>query len=509
MTLYLKYRPKTLNDLDLTQVREELTNIAKSGQVPHALLFSGPRGLGKTSAARIIAKIVNCENLGKDGEPCNKCASCLAIDSGNHMDVFELDAASHRGIDDVRSLREGVKLAPAQGRKKVYIIDEAHMLTVEAANALLKTLEEPPEHVMFILATTNPEKIIDTVRSRAVNIAFARPTPDEFIRSLSRVVAGEGLKPEDGFLEALAELSEGSFRDAVKKLDALTLSGKALTVSALEGVSGGREVDELASFIFAKDAKGALGLIRGVDESGETDVLVEKVIQKMRQAILGTYGVGNGNIANVEADEVISFLSLLLDNLGKFSAVGGSVIPLELAIAKWCGVGTRQDEKKEGAKKAPELGKKKLNSNGDASSRERVEPKVEVAPVALANLEDDVWTKVLAEARPRNKSVEALLCSAKPISFDGNVLTIGVYYSFHKERLEAPTYRAIMDEIASSVFGKNIKVSCIVTKPPVQEVVRTKVDEGVVLAEPAGANPSLTTEAGKDIIKLAEEMFSN
>ena len=159
--LYLKYRPKNIDELDLKVAREALSEIVKSGNIPHAFLFSGPKGTGKTSAARILSKIVNCENRKKGAiNPCNKCESCKSIDKGASLDIIELDAASHRGIDDIRALKEAIKLSPSSSEKKIYIIDEAHMLTTEASNALLKTLEEPPSHALFVLATTNPEKLI-------------------------------------------------------------------------------------------------------------------------------------------------------------------------------------------------------------------------------------------------------------------------------------------------------------------------------------------------------------
>src|SRR3989344_3080265 len=221
MTYYLKYRSQTLDQLDLEKVRDQLQKIVSSGRVAHALLFSGPRGSGKTSAARILAKVVNCEIRDtdkdkdkqsltlrdkqsltlrdkqsltlRDREPCNKCGSCVAITKGSSLDVIEIDAASNRGVDDIRTLRETVKLSPISARMKVYIIDEAHMLTTEASNALLKTLEEPPAHAMFILATTAPEKLLDTIRSRSTLINFYKGTVPEVIRSLKRVVKGEKL----------------------------------------------------------------------------------------------------------------------------------------------------------------------------------------------------------------------------------------------------------------------------------------------------------------------------
>jgi DNA polymerase-3 subunit gamma/tau len=206
MAYYLKYRSRKLKELDLKSVRDALTEIVLSENIPHAFLFSGPKGTGKTSAARIIAKVINCENRKKSSvEPCNKCEQCKLIDSGGNIDVIELDAASNRGIDDIRTLRDAVKLSPAQAKSKVYVIDEAHMLTTEASNALLKTLEEPPEHVYFILATTNSEKLIGTIRSRTTEIKFRKAEPEELLRSLKRVVKGEKIKVEDEALMMIAK----------------------------------------------------------------------------------------------------------------------------------------------------------------------------------------------------------------------------------------------------------------------------------------------------------------
>lgn len=187
MSLYLKYRPQKISDLDLDSVRETLSKMVESGKIPQALLFAGPRGTGKTSAARILAKVLNCEeNLEKIKEPCNRCGQCTSITNGSNIDVIEIDAASHRGIDDVRALIESAKLAPARARNRVYIIDEAHMLTLEASNALLKTLEEPPSNAYFILATTEPEKLIPTIRSRTTIVNFKKASKKEIIFSLEK-----------------------------------------------------------------------------------------------------------------------------------------------------------------------------------------------------------------------------------------------------------------------------------------------------------------------------------
>jgi len=251
MTFYLKYRPQKLDDLDILSVRNTLVNILKSGTIPHAYLFAGPKGTGKTSAARILAKAINCESK---NPPCNKCDQCVSITNGTNIDVIEMDAASNRGIDDIRALRDIIKLAPAKAKSKIYIIDEAHMLTIEASNALLKTLEEPPSHVYFILATTNPEKLIETIKSRTTLIQFTKATTEETKRSLKRIIKKEKfitksvmlIKNEE--LDQIIKLSEGSFRDAVKLLELY-----AKDSGFLKNV-GSFNVDELIKSLFEKNS---------------------------------------------------------------------------------------------------------------------------------------------------------------------------------------------------------------------------------------------------------------
>ena len=255
MVLYRKYRPQLLSELDLLETREKLAKTLKSSYRPHAYLFSGPKGTGKTSAARIVAKALNCVNPPAGGEPCNKCESCISITEGRHMDVIEIDAASNRGIDEMRDLREKIRLAPSTAKNKVYIIDEVHMLTTDAFNALLKTLEEPPEHAVFILATTEPDKLPDTILSRSTKFSFSKATNSEISHAIGRVVAGEKIKIEEDAINLIADYADGSFRDGTKILEQ-AINQKALSFAQVSEMLGWDSATAIDFLLLLKERNG-------------------------------------------------------------------------------------------------------------------------------------------------------------------------------------------------------------------------------------------------------------
>lgn len=238
-TLYRKYRPKTFSEIvNQDHVKKIFINSLENNTISHAYIFAGPRGTGKTTVARILAKSLNCENR-QGVEPCNKCSACLSIDNGNFMDVYEIDAASNRGIDEIRKIREAVGYHAAQGKYKVYIIDEVHMLTKEAFNALLKTLEEPPENVVFILATTNPEKIPPTIISRCQVIDFKNIEIDKIIERLKYVSEKEGFKITDDALLLIAKRANGGLRDALTILEQVVrYSDGTITIDTIKNALG-------------------------------------------------------------------------------------------------------------------------------------------------------------------------------------------------------------------------------------------------------------------------------
>lgn len=284
MALYRKWRPDNFANLvGQDHVSRTLANAIKSGRIGHAYLFTGPRGTGKTSTARILAKALNCEH-GPTTEPCNKCEACQRINSGSSMDVFEVDAASNRGIDEIRDLRETVKFAPVNGRYKVYIIDEVHMLSRDAFNALLKTLEEPPAHVVFIMATTEVYKVPATIQSRCQRYDFKRITIDDIFNRLKTVVADMDIEVEDDALRMIAVKADGGMRDALSILDqCIALSEQSLTIDRVQqllGLVGKEWLDKLVGALQSKDAATVLTMVDEIIRTG-----------KDLQQVLGELGI--------------------------------------------------------------------------------------------------------------------------------------------------------------------------------------------------------------------------
>lgn len=296
LALYRKYRPKTLEDLlGQESTVQILQNSARQNHFAHAYLFYGSRGTGKTSTARLIAKLLNCEKRHADpkfqaeGEPCNKCGSCLEIDSNTSLDVVEIDAASNRGIDEIRNLKENLRVAPTGGHHKVYIVDEVHMLTGPAFNALLKTLEEPPAHVVFVLATTEYEKLPATITSRTQRFIFKRLPKSIILSKLENIAQIEKIKIDPDALDLLAAAGEGSFRDAESLLDQIASSGEKITLSAVEKLTGRigfKKVEQLTDLIIKTDTAGVLKALSEIQEEGYNVVqLARDLIHYLRRVV--------------------------------------------------------------------------------------------------------------------------------------------------------------------------------------------------------------------------------
>jgi len=365
LVLYRKYRPQTFAEIiGQEHVVQTLTNAISSGMISHAYLFSGPRGSGKTTLARLLAKAVNCQNRKKgEAEPCNQCPSCTEIMAGRSLDLLEIDAASHRGIDEIRELRDGIKFVPTKSKYKVFILDEAHQLSKDAANALLKTLEEPPSHAIFILATTEIHKMIPTVISRCQRFDFRRLTLPEIIKRLEIIAGKEKVKVERAALELIALNSGGAIRDGEGLLDqALTFAGsggeiKAEDIKDLLGLVEVELVAKFCDFLCQKKASEAINLLNEITDRGaDLQEFAKILINYLRQAlILKITGVEEGNpiitgltkeefqklqnqAANFKEEELRNILNLFLEAENKMKYSPIPQLPLELAIIEACGI---------------------------------------------------------------------------------------------------------------------------------------------------------------------------
>ncbi len=298
LVLYRKYRPQSFSEIiGQEHVVKTLTNAISMGMLSHAYIFSGPRGSGKTTIARLLAKAANCRNR-KEGqfEPCNKCSSCLEIREGKSTDLIEIDAASHRGVDEIRELREGIKFSPAKEKYKVFILDESHQLTKEAVKALLKILEEPPSHAIFIMATTEIHKMIPTIISRCQRFDFKKLTFEEIIKRLERISQKEGVKIDKSALEMIALNSSGSIRDAESLLgQAMAFSGalenkKALMAEDIKeilGITDTRTISVFVDFLSQKRADLAIKHLNDVFEKGnDPNEFAKSLINYFRQAMI-------------------------------------------------------------------------------------------------------------------------------------------------------------------------------------------------------------------------------
>ena len=314
--LYRKWRPKTFADVvGQEHITETLQRQVAEGRLSHAYLFTGTRGTGKTTCAKILARAVNCEQP-ENGNPCNRCPSCLGIESGRFLDVVELDAASNNGVDSVRALRDEAIYSPAQVKKRVYIVDEVHMLSTPAFNALLKILEEPPEHLMFILATTELHKVPATILSRCQRFSFRRIRPQDIVRRLNYIAQQEHIDLKEDGAALLARLSDGALRDALSLLDQCAAAGGAIDATAVLdalGLAGNVQTAQLMSLILSRDTRGALALLGKLYDGGKDvgAVLGELSTLSRELLIRATAGEGGESLLSGAYD------SATLENLSK------------------------------------------------------------------------------------------------------------------------------------------------------------------------------------------------
>jgi len=470
-TLYLKYRSQTFGDLvGQDAIARTLHNAVQQGRVAHAYLFSGVRGTGKTSTARILARAINCLNR-QGAEPCGACAACQEIGSGAAVDLIEIDAASNRGIDEIRDLRDRVKYLPATLRVKVYIIDEAHMLTTEAFNALLKTLEEPPAHAVFVLATTEPHKIPLTVASRCQRFDFRRIETEAIEKRLAGIAEAEGVKVDGAALALLARLGQGSMRDAITFLDQLISQGaRELTVERIRELLGLADPNTLVDLLGAAisgDAAGMLTRLQGFyDAGGDVRQLVRGLLQVIREAAVLSVGYREQAVGG-EA-------SARLEQIGR---AAGSAVLLDL----WKGLMLMEPELRKGAD-ARLLLEVTLLRSMTAMGTEAARPAAPRAaaaatpgikeapagmpgPVPAATLpaQADARWEALKQKLPR--PISSLLQEARLVASDRS-LRIEFRYPAHLEQMQKAEKKEMLVQAAREVFGADVGLELAALEKP-------------------------------------------
>jgi DNA polymerase-3 subunit gamma/tau len=491
MVFYRKYRPQTIEELDSKSVRDSLTAVLSSKSISHAFLFTGPKGLGKTSTARIVAKVVNCEKrqltvnnsqltkknkesnvksqmltVSERIEPCNKCYQCISITNGSNIDILEIDGASNRGIDEIRDLREKIRLAPAAALKKVYIIDEVHMLTTEAFNALLKTLEEPPNHVIFVLCTTEPHKVPATIVSRCFHVPFKKATIDELVRSFERIAEKEKLKIDDETLQFIASLSDGSFRDGAKILEEmkLTSDGEKITKELVEEkyqVSSIKyQVSKMIEFLSKKNIHGGLKLVSELVEQGvDMKYFLEQLTSELHEMLLvqvGAIEISNinpttcsGQKSKMSMEEIKELVELLGRAYGELKYAVLPQLPLELAIVEW-GV-----QKTQNTQMVRESDSQKVR--GSDSPKIRLSDSPSFPSVPKVTPMDTFWKQLIDHVKLHNHSIAGVLRGCRLKSYDNKKIVIETGYKFHKERLEEKKTREIIEKVCEEIAERPIE----------------------------------------------------
>ena len=485
--LYRKYRPQDFDEVvGQEPVVRTLKNAIGAGQVRQAYIFAGPRGTGKTSLARILAKGLNCAN-GPTPNPDKTCHACVAIANGSSLDVIEMDAASQRGIDDIREIRERVVLQPAEGRYKVYILDEAHQLTDAAWNALLKLIEEPPPHLVFVFCTTDLAKVLPTVRSRCQTFVFQRPRFAELVQLLRRVADGDGIDVPDEALSLVARGARGSFRDAVSTLDQLSAAtGGDITVQDVLQLLGAVEEEalfRLCDLVVDGDTAGALTFVEQLAAQGQ-DIgrLVLDLLEHLRALMLVQHmGEVPDSLPLTEETRdrlaaqanqlgppvVVRLIDLLAVAVDDMRQGGDPRLPLELALVKVTrpaadmsreALAFRLDQLERG-RSAHAPGPEP----GTAPVQTQPVPTSEPPSVELEQLQEAWQRTVLPAVTEKYIPAGTLLTEARPVALADDTLTIEFppTASFHRQRAEEPKNSTVLRDVLYELTGRKVALEFV------------------------------------------------
>jgi len=515
-TLYRKWRPTNWQEIvGQEQVVQTLRNAIASGRFAHAYLFAGPRGTGKTTTARILAKALNC--LAEDGnqKPCGNCQNCLAIQDGRFLDLIEIDAASNTSVEDVRDLREKINFAPNQGKYKVYIIDEVHMLSTAAFNALLKTLEEPPPHAIFVLATTEVHKIPATVLSRCQRHEFRRIALVEMVAQLEKIAQQENIQVETAALPLIARQATGSLRDAISLLDQLASAGKPITVEwvgQLLGTVASQAILDLTEAILNGDAQRGLQIIHQTLNSGaDGRVFSRQMIEHLRNLLLVKVGHGREVQAPQEMKQTLAeqaqklTVPQILELIRAFQTAASetrftwlAALPLEMAlfeglqglqVAAAKPLATPPDSQP-AAGRSTAAAKAVAQAKNDAKAANSLEPPNEPrsVPVPVAAEEQGLtlemvqahWREIRALVRTQNPGVEALLNSCKPAAVKGQQLFLVFNGEFAKQKMERPEALALVNRAIARTLNCSVEIRCLLRGIQSDELPQGVDHDGVI-----------------------------
>lgn len=514
LVLARKYRPQSWESLvGQSHVSATLKNAIEHERLAHAYLFTGPRGVGKTSAARILAKALNCEN-GPAPEPCNACTNCTEIAEGRSVDVFEIDGASNRGIDEVRNLRENIKYTPVHGKYRIYIIDEVHMLTSEAFNALLKTLEEPPSHVLFIFATTEPHRVPSTIMSRCQRFDFRRIGVKEISSHLKKICEQESIRIDDDALMMIAKKADGGLRDSQSILDQMiSFTGEHITAEDVVKALGIIEQDvffEVTDVVLEKDVQKGLDLVDRIVSAGyDMAEFMEGIISHFRNLLVAV-SCNSPELLEVtetvreryktlvpkfKEEDILRYIRIVTDASATLRYSHHPRIPLELSIVKMIKMdhsvtfdqlieqihSIRGQSPVQQRPSAPppqaqrnitvqESTPVKSESDPAPQSRQETTPIPQQTPPAVSSDEGGVinirtvqnqWEKVIAEVKSEKITVGSFLLEGAPCRVNGNTIEIGFAASngFHIDAIMK--CKGIVTDALKKVFGMDLNFRCI------------------------------------------------
>ncbi|HTH69864.1 MAG TPA: DNA polymerase III subunit gamma/tau [Candidatus Saccharimonadales bacterium] len=514
--LYRRYRSQTFAEVvGQEHVTRTLKNAIANGQVAHAYLLAGARGIGKTSIARIIAKAVNCPKA-KDGDPCDACETCVAIRDGRYLDLIEIDAASNRGIDEMRDLREKVRFAPAMGQYKVYVIDEAHQLTNEAFNALLKTLEEPPPHVIFVLATTESQRIPATIVSRTQRFDLRRIPHQKIVQQLAAIAKSEQWQVEPAALEAISRHAQGSLRDAESILDqvATFAEGKVRVadVDELLGATDWEETSALFDAIAANDAAKAVGLVRAlVDDGRDLRLFVRRAMDHMRALVLVRASdtlpeTATESIATVlrrqaplfSLDRLAKIAHRLIETEQQLRTGEGTPLPLELALLDLTtstGAPSAPAPKQPAPQSAPapqprsasakpapsaepasrsqavvDLAERRAQQANPVASSVTAGPVGAASPGVTLQRVRSAWDQLLDRAQERSIAKAAQLVKAEPVAIEGGTIVLAFSDEFARQMWDRQ--RPELERDLGELVGTAMRVRCV--KQPAAAATNTQ-----------------------------------